>query len=248
MDLKGMEMGKKLVGHTDKYAGTDFLMAYESELKDKEIETQQAEITANRIKTIAITVITVLIAAGFAVTLISWRRQKHNVKFLYRQIEENQQKARLAEEQMLQASHTPPASHEAEDDVNEDNKTDMDLLTTLHDFLKEEGRFLDSGLTMEQIARQLSVRQKKLNATLQALKGTTLVGYVRDMRMEYACDLLKNHPEMKVEAVAMQSGYNTPRQFMRAFKEKYNITPSEYRHASLRDKKLHNATPAPEEE
>lgn len=53
---------------------------------------------------------------------------------------------------------------------------------------------------------------------------------------------------MKVEAVAMQSGYNTPRQFMRAFKEKYNITPSEYRHASLRDKKLHNATPAPEEE
>lgn len=246
--MKGMEMGKKLVGHTDKYAGTDFLMAYESELKDKEIETQQAEITANRLKTIAITVITVLIAAGFAVTLISWRRQKHNVKFLYRQIEENRQKARLAEEQMLQASHVPPASHEAEDKADEDNKTDMDLLTTLHDFLKEEGRFLDSGLTMEQIARQLSVRQKKLNATLQALKGTTLVGYVRDMRMEYACDLLRNHPEMKVEAVAMQSGYNTPRQFMRAFKEKYNITLSEYRHASLRDKKLHNATPAPEEE
>ena len=92
----------------------------------------------NRLKTIAITVITVLIAAGFAVTLISWRRQKHNVKFLYRQIEENRQKARLAEEQMLQASHTPPALHEAEDNVNEDNKTDMDLLTTLHDSRKKD--------------------------------------------------------------------------------------------------------------
>ena len=226
---KGMEISANLVNRLEKSAGTDFLMAYESELKDKEIEVQQAALKANRLRMAAIASFAILIAAGFTVTFIMWKKQKKNIQFLYRQIEENRQKERLAEKQMLLANHPANVLPSGSDESEEAN---LALLAALHAFLKENDRFRDSELTMEQIARQLAVRQKKLNATLQTLKGTTLVGYVRDMRLEYACSLLHDHPDMKVETVALQSGYNTPRQFMRIFKEKYNLTPSEYRHAS----------------
>ena len=47
---KGMEISANLVNRLEKSAGTDFLMAYESELKDKEIEVQQAALKANRLR------------------------------------------------------------------------------------------------------------------------------------------------------------------------------------------------------
>ena len=230
--MKGMEMGDRLAGYADRNAGTDFLMAYESELKNIAIEAQQAELEANRLRLVIIASLAFLIAAGLVLTLVLWRRQKHNIDFLYRQMEENRQKERRAEEQMFSVTRSSVVL----DGKNKEDEADVALLAKLQAFLKENDRFRDSDLTMEQIARQLAVRQKKLNASLQVLKGTTLVGYVRDMRLEYACALLRDCPDMKVETVAMQAGYSTPRQFMRIFKDKYNLTPSEYRNASRQRK------------
>ena len=81
--------------------------------------------------------------------------------------EENRQKERLAEKQMLLANHPANTLPSGNDESEE---TNLALLAALHAFLKENDRFRDSELTMDQIARQLAGRHKKLNATLQTLQ------------------------------------------------------------------------------
>ena len=47
--------------------------------------------------------------------------------------------------------------------------------------------------------------------------------------MEYAVQLMKEHPEYTLAAIAEACGMKSPTTFIRNFRESYDLTPSEYR-------------------
>ena len=55
------------------------------------------------------------------------------------------------------------------------------------------------------------------------------VEYVNAVRLEKATQLLLNEPDLTIEQVAFQVGYNDYRYFGRAFKKRYGMTPSAYK-------------------
>ena len=58
----------------------------------------------------------------------------------------------------------------------------------------------------------------------------TLSIFINHCRLEYAKELLAVSPEMTIDDIASASGFGTRRTFSRLFKERYSITPTEYRY------------------
>lgn len=67
-----------------------------------------------------------------------------------------------------------------------------------------------------------------LCAIFRQYMGTTIVKYVTDLRLIYAARLLSNS-DLNILEISSKIGYTSLSHFIRIFKEKYNITPREYR-------------------
>ena len=63
----------------------------------------------------------------------------------------------------------------------------------------------------------------------QGSEFSSLSDFIRDCRLEYSCHLLTEHPELSIKEVAAQSGFQYASTYSTDFKNKYTMTPSEYR-------------------
>ncbi len=75
------------------------------------------------------------------------------------------------------------------------------------------------------LARKIGINQTKLKSGFKELFGNTVFGYVRDLQMEKARQLLLDE-KLYVNEVADQLGYKHPQHFAAAFKRKFGILPS----------------------
>ena len=60
--------------------------------------------------------------------------------------------------------------------------------------------------------------------------GKTIIEYVTDLRTAYAATLL-SATELSVITIASKVGYDNQSFFARKFKNKYNVSPIEYRNS-----------------
>jgi hypothetical protein len=58
---------------------------------------------------------------------------------------------------------------------------------------------------------------------------TNVTGYINAKRMDYAVQLLKEHPEYTLGAIGEACGIKSPATFIRNFKNTFGMAPSEYR-------------------
>ena len=58
--------------------------------------------------------------------------------------------------------------------------------------------------------------------------GQTLVAYVNDLKLNYSCNLLRS-TSLPLWKIANTVGFYSQAHFTRLFKEKYGITPLQYR-------------------
>src|SRR5690606_27424647 len=80
--------------------------------------------------------------------------------------------------------------------------------------------------TIIDLAKIIGINQTKLKSGFKELFGTTVFGYVKDLQMEKARQLLLDE-KLYVSEVADQIGYKHPQHFAAAFKRKFGILPSE---------------------
>ena len=97
-----------------------------------------------------------------------------------------------------------------------------------HQIMKEE-LFRNPDFGRDELMRLLGVDKNNLATIIQRYTGTNVVGYVNGKRMEYAVELMKEHPEYTLAAIAEACGMKSPTTFIRNFRESYDLTPSEYR-------------------
>jgi AraC-like DNA-binding protein len=96
------------------------------------------------------------------------------------------------------------------------------------DKLYEVKRVVEQQLThqhsLRELARQVGLNEFKLKKGFRELFGTTVFSYLLDLRMEHARQLLLQGT-MTVEEVAEEVGYKYAKNFMTAFKKKFNMLP-----------------------
>lgn len=82
--------------------------------------------------------------------------------------------------------------------------------------------------TIASLSRQVFLNQQKLKAGFPLCFQTTVYQFLRDCRMALAARLLV-YTEADIQEVALRSGYDTSSGFIKAFKEKYQLTPLAFR-------------------
>ncbi len=94
-----------------------------------------------------------------------------------------------------------------------------------------EDNFRDN-LTILSICKKLGCSQKDLSYHFKKTMGMSIINYIDRTRIMEATRLLNTNPDMTIETVMMQSGFNSNRSFLRHFKDTWGCTPTEYKNAN----------------
>jgi two-component system response regulator YesN len=112
------------------------------------------------------------------------------------------------------------------DDANNKNQNkNWKLIQEIIDYVQER---MKNNITLRDVAEQFSFSPNYLGLLFKEVTGKNFSEYLIMMRLEKACDLLKN-TNLKIYEVADVVGHRYLPYFSRQFKETYGVTPLEYR-------------------
>lgn len=92
-------------------------------------------------------------------------------------------------------------------------------------------------ISLEQIARSLSVTPNYLGKVFKLSLGYPFNYQLNKVRLKNACNMLLSTKE-KTSEIAKKSGYKTPEHFYLIFKKMFGLRPSEYKQENIDKKKV----------
>jgi YesN/AraC family two-component response regulator len=109
--------------------------------------------------------------------------------------------------------------------------TQKELLIKLDVIMARDKPFLQPGFSLPDLAKLLNTTVHIVSQAINEGLGRSFFEMVAAYRIEEAKRLLKEQPNIKVEEIAEQVGYNSKSSFNTAFKKISGKTPSEWRSA-----------------
>ena len=83
-------------------------------------------------------------------------------------------------------------------------------------------------LTLMEVARIASVSHIYLHKVFQEVVGENYGQYVRRIRLQKACSLMRSNKDWKLTKIAVAAGYSEGSDFTRSFKRMYGFPPSKW--------------------
>ena len=205
---------------------------------EQQLEIQQREAEASRNSLLAVgALIVALLATGFAVYYFRQQRiiQKKN-RVLIEQMTKTMEYKRMMEE----GRSMSVVSDEVQVGQTTDETVDFDALSTdelsqhIRSVIISERLYLRAQFDRQAAIDYFHLSKERIGAAFsQGSEFPTIADFINHCRLEYAKELLAVSPEMTVDDIASASGFGTRRTFSRLFKERYSITPTEYRNLNV---------------
>lgn len=117
---------------------------------------------------------------------------------------------------------------------NQNPELDVDTLKDevqkLKILLKNEKPFLNSKLTLKELANKLNMPSSHLSYLLNEVMDTNFNDLINSYRIDYIIELMQDPENQKVTllSLAFEAGFNSKASFFRIFKKQTGKTPSEY--------------------
>ena len=86
----------------------------------------------------------------------------------------------------------------------------------------------DSDYDRERFAADMGASASTLYNKLRALTGKNVTAFIRDIRIQTACKLAKENPELRVSDIAYRVGFKDPKYFATTFKKVMGMQPRDY--------------------
>ncbi len=101
------------------------------------------------------------------------------------------------------------------------------------DFLKKLNELIcknleNSAYTVEDLARDLSISRVQLYRKVKAILGISISDHINNMRLDKSKELLKKSNQT-ISEVAYAVGFSSPNYFSTSFKNKFGISPTEFK-------------------
>jgi AraC-like DNA-binding protein len=90
---------------------------------------------------------------------------------------------------------------------------------------------IERPLAIAELARQVGLSASRAQHLFQEQMGTSIGRHFRDLRLQRAASVLRD-PAIRISDVAYGVGFSGLPQFDRAFKRRFGMVPSAYRHSS----------------
>lgn len=193
-------------------------------LQEERIKTEHEQAKAHISMIMAISgFILVVVAIIFIVWLLIQRKAMNRKDpVLTEQISETVNKK--INEKTVAVKSKPKTQKSKLDAADMDDKQ---LFEYLSDVIRREKLFLDPNFGRQVLVDRFHINERRIGAAFTITEG--LPDFIRDLRLEYACNLFTEHPDMAVSDVAESSGFSNLTVFGRDFKRKYDVTPTYYR-------------------
>lgn len=105
------------------------------------------------------------------------------------------------------------------------NKSDLKIVRKVgNDILKNPAK----AYSLEQLSFKSGLTQAKLQEGFKFLYNRTVTEYIRHVRLESARDMLKN-TDLNISQIVYSIGFSSRSYFSKIFKEKYEITPNQFK-------------------
>lgn len=108
---------------------------------------------------------------------------------------------------------------------------DEDLLRQIIHLMEAEKAYLDANLNMPELAKKLHIPLHRLSATINNHLNKNFSDFVNEFRVVEASKMLTNPDcqHLTISSIAYDAGFNSLSTFNKAFKKKFDTTPSQYR-------------------
>lgn len=113
------------------------------------------------------------------------------------------------------------------DKAEEDRKMN-NLYTRIMHVMAEKRPFLDSEFDMDDLSNIMYSNKLYLSRTINVMSGRNFRQFVNYHRIQYAMDLFKKDPKLRISEVSEMSGFHSPVSFNMSFKINTGKTPSEW--------------------
>jgi len=111
------------------------------------------------------------------------------------------------------------------EDLSDSHNSKENLIENIRKYMIEH---LSERITIEELARKFLTNTTTLKTTFKDTYGETVAVYMKKKRMEEAVKLLEN-TDKSIAEIAGMVGYDSQSRFTTAFKDIYEMLPTEYR-------------------
>lgn len=123
-----------------------------------------------------------------------------------------------------------PVEPQVEEEVVEEKPTlspsDQRFMDKLTELMEQH---MDNGdLIVDDLVKELAVSRSVFFKKLKTLTGLAPIEFIKEMRVKRAAQLIETG-EFNMTQIAYMVGINDPRYFSKCFKQRYQMTPTEYK-------------------
>ena len=149
-----------------------------------------------------------------------------NYLLFYEQVENAFEQDIQSEEELLTNSGIEPemVSEEVPESYTE-------FIEKVDNWIKTDG-YVQQGLTIKELSKILYTNRTYLSAYIKTTYKMTFREWITGLRLEYAKNMLKEHPEINIQKLAESSGFLSRSNFIKLFSEKEGCTPAKWKKAN----------------
>ena len=200
-------------------------------LQEEQLARQQAESDARFYRWLTAAIVVGLLAAvAFAIYFYYKRRETmRKNRVLAREIAEAIEYKEKWEEKEGKSKEEAASSPVPSGKIV-DGTSDEELFQSLRDVILRDRLYLNSQLDRQALVDRFGLSKERIGAAFA--KGSpykSLIEFLTDCRLPYAAKLLSSRPDLSIADVARESGFPSADTFGRNFKQKYALTPSQFR-------------------
>lgn len=146
-----------------------------------------------------------------------------NYLLFYEQVENAFEQDIQSEEELLTNSGIEPemVSEEVPESYTE-------FIEKVDNWIKTDG-YVQQGLTIKELSKILYTNRTYLSAYIKTTYKMTFREWLTSLRLEYAKNILKEHPEINIQKLAESSGFLSQSNFIKLFSEKEGCTPAKWK-------------------
>ena len=150
-----------------------------------------------------------------------------NYLLFYEQVENAFEQDIQSEEELLTNSGIEPEIVSEE----EVSVSYTEIIEKVDNWIKTDGD-VQQGLTIKELSEILHTNRTYLSAYIKTTYKMTFREWITGLRLEYAKNILKEHPEINVQKLAESSGFLSRSNFIKSFTEKEGCTPAKWKKAN----------------